>query len=280
MLIRFFACSVALGAAACSLFACGTTEEPSDDGSQAILGGTTSSRRDVILITTATSDEVLCSGSLIAPNVILTAAHCAIGRAGWAYLGYSKAQRQGSAAAVEDTSRTWRRVQIIDEAKSPGYSSQTCPFTADVALMRLDESVSQPAVELATEVPPVGTACAVFGYGRHDPNADLDTRLSDITAYTMGEQRTANVTVASTPEQGAFSVSAVDGASWRGDSGGPLVCDGRVVGVVSCSPSSAVTVREKVTYYASVPSARAFIDETVARWPRPTTGFASSHLGR
>jgi hypothetical protein len=138
---------------------------------------------------------------------------------------------------------------------------------ADVALLRLAERLPDARfAELASESPTVGTRCTVVGYGRHNTDKDAASVESRVTDWSYNEQRAADVVVSQKDREDAFSAQGVDGAHSRGDSGGPLFCNGKVAGVVSCSPDRSKSVLELRKVYADVQAARDFIAKKVDEW--------------
>ena len=97
----------------------------------------------------------------------------------------------------------------------------------DVALVRLDKPVTDVTPVPLGDAPSVGAACEVVGYSTHkDPARDFET---------THERRVAHRRVREAAPYRLFSDS-LDGATRQGDSGGGLFCDGRIVGVLSCTP--------------------------------------------
>ena len=90
----------------------------------------------------ANSSQSSCTGSVIAPDVILTAAHCTVDSLGLpASYGFA---RPGVIAISDDaTERFWDPYEL---ATHPGYDPQT--FQNDVALVVLDNPTSAPAMPL------------------------------------------------------------------------------------------------------------------------------------
>lgn len=147
----------------------------------------------------AADGSLLCTGTLVAPRVVVTAAHC---------VGAAAAVFFGATAGGAGVYRT-----ISDHAAHPHYAGQD--FAHDVGVVLLDEPAPPSAVPSPMRRTPlhlgeVGTRLRIVGYGR---SGGEDAR--------GGRKRQGRA------ELGAISGPAIDvlprpSQSCVGDSGGPV----------------------------------------------------------
>lgn len=266
-----YACAVTLAARsstalalAFALAAC-TASEGAGTTDDAIVGGRRETGYPAVGVVHMVTSRSFCSGTLVAPDIVLTAAHCAEGgeQIDAFYTGAGKASPDET---VDPGMLGMKRHEVAEVALYPGYEYFLyCPNpAADVALVRLVHVIADiEPTELGVS-PRAGASCRAVGFGQHDADAGTPTFL---------EKRSGSVKIADVRD-GSFDVKAGSGLTSHGDSGGPLFCAGTIVGVTSCLPDFPL---DAVTY-VSVSSIRSWIEETSRKWrDRALDGGVADH---
>ncbi|SDO03961.1 serine protease [Lentzea jiangxiensis] len=195
----------------------------------AIVGGTPARVADtpwVVAITT-TDGQLICGGALVAPDKVVTAAHCVTAKgvvgenqrpaeqlrvvAGRTDL---KGEQEGVEAAVASV---WRHPDYREVTKGD-----------DVAVLTLARTVPYRTIALGER----GDDGVVLGWGRTSENSAPAMSLRQVTVPVLSDQECLLKEPAY--RQGAMLCAGRGGRdACTGDSGGPLVVRGRLAGVVS-----------------------------------------------
>ena len=164
-----------------------------------------------------------CGGSLIAPDVVLSAAHCAGGEYN-AVIG-----RHNLTISNGD------EVPVKVEMKHPEYDSDATDN--DFMLLFLERATDEEVdfVHVGPEVPPVGTKVSVMGWGDTDIEYDVKeaaTALMEVEVVTISNEECDASSSNKTGWEYDYNDQITDNMicakdtledSCQGDSGGPLV---------------------------------------------------------
>jgi hypothetical protein len=229
----------------------------------AIIGGTDAAQGELgflaFIAYFGQDTTTVCSGTVVAANVILTAAHCARDESTGAALDPSGFRIV--TGSVDWTNASVREVSEVSKViVDPAYDPTTNDF--DAALLVLSTPIAAPTIRLAGSADLAlergGTNAAVAGWGEtyagSDPPAAL--RWADTVV-----QPPAYCDQFSAPYAPGFQLCTVDypfddAGTCNGDSGGPLLADdsaGRLVeiGITSYGPADCNTY--SANYFTAVP---------------------------
>ncbi len=223
--------------------------------SQAVMRGTPVPPTAVEQLTTVAihTPEGLCTGTIVGPDLVLTAAHCLVRRGAYR-VRYSGADR------------VVRMVQAVRTAIHPGFVERDGFSGNDIALLQVKTPF--PMGMKAASLPGWGgggSSLVLAGFGSTETTRNRSSQLR-VAAMEAGEP--------AIPGRGFRGLSVPEGTPKRGmcvgDSGGPVFSQGRdpavVVGVLkggTIEPGTSCTTRP---LYTPVSSFRDWIEGQASQW--------------
>lgn len=209
----------------CSAFGCAESPEEIHTEASQIVGGTPDTRHEAVVAIRSPQHPLgtFCTGTVVAPTVVVTAAHCIYG-----------AQQNDADVFVfvgADVDGEGVTIPVVEMEYDLEWKPTDLTSESDVGVLRLESPVDVTPIAMGS-APAAGTLATLIGYG-------FDTE--DETG--IGVRRSIEAEVA-TVAAGYFDL--IDSRSCDGDSGGAILVPGprgaaELVGVHSqgtCGESS------------------------------------------
>lgn len=206
----------------------------------AIVGGAPSDEAAVVRVQVAGEG---CSGAVLAPRVVLTAAHCVAG------VDASSVLVQVGMTAPWDA-----ELQVDLIWRSRTFTAVGDGGGVDVALLHLTADATVTPLTLWPGRPAAGDEVRAVGFGR----------TAAERADTAGVRREAELAVVERRGD-ALRVGEATRTTCRGDSGGPLLTRGGVVGVISAGAAGC----DASALAARVDRVAPQLAEVMAAWDGP-----------
>ena len=203
-----------------------------------------------------------CGASLVAPNVLLTAAHCG------GVFGPGQVVKIGK-HNLYDNSENSESFTVVEQVKHPSYGGGSIDY--DYMMVKLSGSSTfspvvldngDSSVELATDF----SEATVMGWGTTSSGGFISNVLLSVDVDVYGKASCISAYGASKITDRMFCAAAPNKDSCQGDSGGPIIdkATSKQIGIVSWGYGCASPSYPGV--YAKVRDQIGFINQYIALW--------------
>lgn len=188
---------IVLGVSGCAAEASQSQEEAESSASE-IVGGTTTTAHPAVGAIVDNGGP-FCTGTVVAPRVVVTAAHCLEGVTSPNQIGF---------ALGPNAFRPQKVILVSAATVHPQYDARN--IRNDIAVLRLASDAGVTPVPIATKAPVVGQSLVFVGYGMSNGR----------TGAGFGTKRQVTMKIA---QLGAtqFAYAEANKNTCGGDSGGP-----------------------------------------------------------
>jgi secreted trypsin-like serine protease len=202
----------------------------------AIVGGQNASPGEYPSVAEITFGAFGCTGTLIAPNYVLTAGHCGSVTGGTG-VGSPAAWPTAliSVRIGGTTTGTGEKVPVSSVTVNPNYLANS---GYDISLLKLSRNSTKAPTKVAgageTGLWSVGTPLTIVGWGVTSEGGSAPTTLQEASVPRVSDSGCAAAYSdfsAATMLCAGYDAGGVD--TCQGDSGGPAFSGGRVVGATS-----------------------------------------------
>jgi trypsin len=245
-----------------------------------------------VLLTTPTGTD-LCSGSVVAPNLVLTAGHCAVDQDTMTvWPGSDYEVLTGSVDPLVNAGQISAVSQVVVD---PSYKKITSSVGVvsdwDAALLQLATPTTATPLPLATPISDAGlydggTAAAVAGWGSTVGGANVDpnnlqwtTTVVQSQTYCLEMAGQAGAPFDLVDQMCAIDAPTDSAGMCEGDSGGPLVAldpSGKLVEIGLTSFAKADCDTSFPDYFTSIDAISSWLTPEIVRLSPPSVTTSGS----
>ncbi|MFI9502977.1 S1 family peptidase [Nocardia sp. NPDC052566] len=175
-----------------------------------------------------------CAGVLIAPDQVVTAAHC-VELARIAPAALSVTFGRSDLRSTDGTSVRVKNIRVHPDFRESTFEGEPV-YHNDLAVLTLDRAQSGPVLEIG---PPQGDSATILGWGATGTDDSGNTRLNAATVPLASNETCATAYGPSFDPNTMLCAGSTVADTAEYDSGGPLLVNGRVVALTSWGKGAA-----------------------------------------
>merc|ERR1712018_58848 len=213
----------------CLGFAYGSSKlehTPMHSGGGRIVGGTDASRGEFphqIMLTRGVGGSLMCGGSLVAPDVVVTAGHCCDGMSA-SQLGVEVGSHELYSEDPDQEAFAVREVKLHENYNSNNINNDICLLFLDGEADFSSPNIGPIALPTSGEEYAEGTECIVSGWGTTSSGGSLASTLQKVTVPVVSDDHCRDSYGQSDITDSMICAGLDQGGkdSCQGDSGGPF----------------------------------------------------------
>merc|ERR1712223_1044966 len=209
---------------------------PLAKGGGRIVGGTDAEPGEFpyqAMITRGVGGSLMCGGSIVALDTVITAGHCCDGMSA-SKLGVEVGSYNLYEDDLDQQSFAVREVGLHEDYNSFNINNDICMLTLD-GTISMGANVGTISIPYSMEEYDEGTICTVSGWGTTTEGGSLARVLQKVDVPVVSDDHCRDSYGQSDITDSMICAGLDQGGkdSCRGDSGGPFMCGNELSGVVS-----------------------------------------------